>query len=1069
MKLSTRMALAMVVLVLLTTGVLATLTYYNVMSQVLPRALDRLATHSRVAAMVFNGSLQGLRADALSIQAAPEIRSLGAMISAAHGIAAHGIAAHDAFGDHDAANELRTRIEKQFAAELAAKPEYALIRVIGAADGGLEQIRVDRLGPSGAIRIVPASGLTRRGDRGYFKVGMTMPPNSVHITKVELNRVEYGIEVPHVPTIRASAPLYTDDGKVFGVLAINVDLRAAIDRIRNAVDGGSDLYVVNEDGDYLVHPAPSKQFGFDLGQRYRIQDDFPGFARFLSSGEAGSQVIERRDGVKFGLGWDWTLLADGPRVAVVEARSYDVLMSVRSAVSNSTLIGGATAILCAIIMAIVVSRSLSRPLVQITRAVEEFGRGELVKVNPGGSSEIAVLTEALQRMTAEAQRKTSALNDEIGARSRLAEMLNNTIHNMADPVMITDANGRVVLANLAATKLFGKPTDIGNPRAYRSFDRFHPDAVTPLPFEEAPLLRAFRGDIVENFEFVVRPHDSGRDAYLIANGRPLVDETGTLQGVVMVYHDVTLTKKAEHELRESERMARAIIDTALDAFVQIDPAGNITQWSPQAETLFGWPHDEAIGQNLVQLIFSSDKHSGVTDRYRRFIESIDHGSLGYRIEVEANRRDGSPIQVEVAMTAMPRGDGYVMNAFFRDLTDKAIAEQQLRQAQKMESIGQLTGGIAHDFNNMLTVITGTIDILAASVADRPDCAAITRLISEAAERGAELTRHLLAFARKQPLQPCETDPNLVLSELQILLRPTLGEHIEIKQAFADDVWPIFVDRGQLEAALVNLAVNARDAMPQGGTLTLETSNVLIDKDFSRRYGEGEPGPYVMITVTDTGCGIPETIRARVFDPFFTTKEVGKGTGLGLSMVYGFIKQSGGHITLYSEVGNGTSFRVYLPRAKSETPQLPADQAQAANDLRGNETILIVEDDAMVRNYVTAQLKALGYTTVAAANAAAALELCDRGAAFDLLFTDIVMPGKVNGVQLAAEMANRRPGLKVLYTSGYSENAVIHGNRLDPDILLLTKPYRRSELARMIRLALATAAPIERKSAEVKHF
>ncbi|MCK7474595.1 MAG: PAS domain S-box protein [Rhodopseudomonas palustris] len=233
-----------------------------------------------------------------------------------------------------------------------------------------------------------------------------------------------------------------------------------------------------------------------------------------------------------------------------------------------------------------------------------------------------------------------------------------------------------MLDNIAATKLFGTPTDIGNPQAYRSFARFHPDGVTPPPFDEAPLLRALRGETVENFEFVVRPHDTDRSAYLIANGRPLRDDNGVLQGVVMVYHDVTLTKKAERELRESERMARAIIDTALDAFVQIDPAGNITEWSPQAETLFGWPYDQAIGRNLAQLIFSSDKQPGVTERYRRFIESIDHGGAGHRIEVEANRRDGSPIQVEVAVTAMPLGDGYVMNAFFRDLSDKATAEQR---------------------------------------------------------------------------------------------------------------------------------------------------------------------------------------------------------------------------------------------------------------------------------------------------------------------------------------------------------------------------------------------------------
>jgi CheY-like chemotaxis protein len=350
------------------------------------------------------------------------------------------------------------------------------------------------------------------------------------------------------------------------------------------------------------------------------------------------------------------------------------------------------------------------------------------------------------------------------------------------------------------------------------------------------------------------------------------------------------------------------------------------------------------------------------------------------------------------------------------------------------------------------VITGTIDILGEAVADKPQLASIARLISEAADRGAELTRLLLAFARKQPLRPCDTDVNTLIGGLQSLLRPTLGEQIEVETVLNPGTWPIFVDRSQLESALVNLAVNARDAMTNGGRLTLETGNAPIDEEFARRLGGIEAGSYVVITVSDSGCGIPEAIRAKVFDPFFTTKEVGKGTGLGLSMVYGFIKQSGGHITLYSEEGLGTTFRIYLPRAKSEPEQVMPAVTEAA-PVGGSETILIVEDDAMVRNYVTAQLKSLGYATLSVANAAAALSISDRKAQFDLLFTDIVMPGKMNGVELATEMERRRPGLRVLFTSGYSESAVVRNNRIDSDILLLSKPYRRADLARMVRLAL----------------
>ncbi|MBB5049004.1 PAS domain S-box-containing protein [Rhodopseudomonas rhenobacensis] len=1052
MKLSTRMALAMVALVLVTTIALGVLTYHSVMSLILPRALDRIQTHARLTAMLLDASLRSARTDVAIAQTS------GALIRAQ---------LRNRPGDDAAVfeREWKERTAGRFATEMNSKPAYAQMRLIGVADGGMEVVRVDRSGPNGAIRNVPANELSRRGDRDYFIEGTKLAPNQVHISRVELNKKVSGLEIPLVPTLRAVAPMHDSDGTLFGVIVINVDLRPAIAEIRSSGGARGLVYMVNDTGDYLVNPDPAKEFGFDLGKRYRIEDDFPEFATALHESDARPRVMEDRNGGSFGVGWQWVQLAGGPRVAVIETFPYATLMSVQTAVSNSTLIGGGAAILCAILLAVAVARSLTKPLVQITKAVEGFSRGEMIAISPNsGSGEIGVLADAFVRMTAESQRKTAELSEQMAERSRIAEVLNNTLNNMVDPVLIAGADGHVILTNLAARKLFGSPTDVGNVNAVRTFERFYSDGVTPLPMEQSPLVRAFRGETIDNFEFVVRPLASERKSYLVANGRPIRSETGVLQGAVMVYHDVTLTKKAQDELRESERMARAIIDTALDAFVQIDPGGSITEWSPHAETLFGWSRDEALGTNIGLLIFSPDQIGENKNSYQKFIDSVDLGGTGYRIETEAIRRDGTAIQIEVALTALLRDKGYVVNAFMRDLTEKTIAEQQLRQAQKMESIGQLTGGIAHDFNNMLTVITGTIDILSSAVADRPECAAITKLISEAADRGAELTRHLLAFARKQPLQPCETDANALLTELQNLLRPTLGEQIEIREVLQEGLWPIFIDRGQLDAALVNLAVNARDAMPDGGTLTLETTNVVLDEDYVRRYAEGEPGPYVMITVSDSGCGIPETIRGRVFDPFFTTKEVGKGTGLGLSMVYGFIKQSGGHITLYSEVGHGTTFRIYLPRAKSEPQQVATPAVDVVEELGGDETILIVEDDAMVRNYVIAQLKRLGYTTLSAPNAAAALALSAEGASFDLLFTDIVMPGKMNGVQLAVEMAKRHPQLKVLYTSGYSENAVIHNNRLDPDILLLTKPYRRTELARMVRLALSATAELDRKQA-----
>jgi PAS domain S-box-containing protein len=514
---------------------------------------------------------------------------------------------------------------------------------------------------------------------------------------------------------------------------------------------------------------------------------------------------------------------------------------------------------------------------------------------------------------------------------------------------------------------------------------------------------------------------------------------------------------ANATLQASEATARAIVETSLDAFVQMDARGTVTEWNQRAEAIFGWSRAGAIGKNLASLIVPERHRAAHATGIERYLRGGEELLPGRRFEIEAQRRDGTEVKVELSVTALRRRGGVVFNGFVRDLTEKLAAEEQIRQAQKMEAVGQLTGGVAHDFNNMLTVITGTIDILAEGVADRPQLATITRLIGEAANRGAELTRQLLAFSRKQPLQPRETNVNALIVESAKLLRATLGEQIEIESMLEEEAWGALVDPGQLSSALLNLALNARDAMPGGGKLRIETANVALGESEVRINRDVQPGQYVMIAVSDTGAGIPEAIRHRVFEPFFSTKTPGKGTGLGLSMVYGFVKQSGGQIRIESEDGRGTTFRIYLPQAPGARVAPYVEAAPTALIDGRNEIILVVEDDDLVRNYVTAQLQTLGYRTIAAANATEALTLVDMGAAFDLLFTDVIMPGTMNGRALAEAVAKRLGAVKVLFTSGYTEDAIMHHGRLDPGVLLLTKPYRKSDLARMIRLALDTDA------------
>jgi PAS domain S-box-containing protein len=424
--------------------------------------------------------------------------------------------------------------------------------------------------------------------------------------------------------------------------------------------------------------------------------------------------------------------------------------------------------------------------------------------------------------------------------------------------------------------------------------------------------------------------------------------------------------------------------------------------------------------------------------------------------IRGNRKDGSAYWSEIHLSSIRNdiGEAQFIISIHTDVTARLEAEEKLRQTMKMDALGKLTGGVAHDFNNILTVITGTIEILASAVADRPQLAAIAKMIGEAAGRGSEITRRLLAFARKQPLQPQETDVNVLVTDAVNLLRPSLGAQTEIEVALEPDTWPALVDPSQLVTALVNLSVNARDAMPKGGKLTFETGNVLLDESCVGDNRDLFPGGYVMIAVSDTGTGIPAEIRDKIFEPFFTTKDERKGTGLGLSMVYGFVKQSGGSLKVKSEPGRGTSVKIYLPRAGQYAVSPAGVTIDSPTDANG-EVILVVEDDTMVRDYVTAQLKSLGYHTIAAENAAEALRFVERGLTFDLLFTDIVMPGSMDGAELARAVRGLRPSVKVLFTSGYTDKAIVGEGGLRTGVLLLHKPYRRGELARMIRAALRT--------------
>jgi nitrogen-specific signal transduction histidine kinase/CheY-like chemotaxis protein len=394
-----------------------------------------------------------------------------------------------------------------------------------------------------------------------------------------------------------------------------------------------------------------------------------------------------------------------------------------------------------------------------------------------------------------------------------------------------------------------------------------------------------------------------------------------------------------------------------------------------------------------------------------------------------------------------------------EIAQRMAAEAAFQQAQKMEAIGQLTGGIAHDFNNLLTVVIGSIDNVARKAKEKDeDLHRRARMALEAANRATALTHRLLAFARRQPLEPRPTDINRLVSGMSELLRRTIGEHIAIENVQAGGLWWVSVDPNQMESTLLNLAVNARDAMPNGGKLTIETANTFLDEAYAVTHEDVKPGQYTMVAVTDTGAGMTPEILKRAFEPFFTTKEIGQGTGLGLSQVYGFVKQSGGHVKIYSELGSGTTVKIYLPLLREE--EIPALSPARATEIYASpsgEVVLVVEDEPGVRAYSAEVLSELGYRVLQAQDGPEALRLLDRHKEVQLLFTDVGLPGGFTGKQLADEACKRLPHLKVLFTTGYARNAIVHQGRLDPGVELIVKPFTYAALAAKVANVLGKTA------------
>jgi PAS domain S-box-containing protein len=631
----------------------------------------------------------------------------------------------------------------------------------------------------------------------------------------------------------------------------------------------------------------------------------------------------------------------------------------------------------------------------------------------------------------------------------------------------TDARGETIRVGYTRSKLTGWLVWVGVPEPIVENSLYGAlwklsllgTALTVLAIALASL---FGGKLAGASRTLARQADAlGRGDAVPAAAMPVRElaDVGNELVAAGVRRKRTEQQRVRTATQESEQRFQLLVEGVTDcAIYMLDPDGNVKNWNSGAMRIKGYAADEIIGRHFSIFHTPEDRAAGIpAQALQTATATAKYEAEGWRL-----RKDGSRFWASVVIDRITDAGGKLVGfaKITRDITERRetqqrleTAREQLYQSQKMDAVGQLTGGVAHDFNNLLTIIIGNLDTAKRTLENWKEGAQgrLQRAIDHAltgANRAATLTGHLLAFSRRQPLEPKLLDVNKLLNQLSVFLKPTLGEEVQLETVGGGGVWPVEADAAQLETAILNLAINGRDAMPGGGKLTVEASNVLLDEDYCSKNAEVRPGQYVQIAVTDNGSGMAADVMTHAFEPFFTTKQAGQGTGLGLSQVYGFVKQSGGHVKIYSEPGHGTTVKVYLPRAHGKTGEQP-EQNAAAPSAYGQETILVVEDDADVRTMVCETLRDLNYTVLQASDAPSALKLLDGTGPIDLLLSDVILPGP-NGRELANAALAKRPQLKVLFMTGYSRNAIVHQGRLDEGVQLIQKPLTQATLAAKVR-------------------
>lgn len=637
---------------------------------------------------------------------------------------------------------------------------------------------------------------------------------------------------------------------------------------------------------------------------------------------------------------------------------------------------------------------------------------------------------------------------------RRLELLVDAVADYA--LYLLNPAGEIVSWNTGGRRLKGYETEEVVGQSFRRF--FTPeDQANGLP--ETALKIAGECGRFESEGWRIRKDGSRFWALAVLDA--IRDSSGNLIGFVKITRDMTERREAQQRLLASEAQFRQLVQSVIDyAIFHLDRNGVISTWNAGAERIKGYQPEEIIGAHFSRFYTDEDQAAGVP---ARALETARREGK-YEAEGWRVRNDGSRFWASVIIDAIHNDAGEVIGfaKVTRDITERMKAQRALREAQeqlaasqKMDAVGQLSGGIAHDFNNLMMVVMGNLETAQRNARnlDNPNLLRSINNAMRGAQRASSLTQRLLAFSRRAALNPKAIDLNKFLVGAVEFLHRSLGETIEVETAGAAGLWTVEVDPDQLEIALLNLAINARDAMPKGGKLTVEAENSVLDREYCKLNPEVAPGQYVMLSVSDTGSGMSKEVVGRAFEPFFTTKEVGHGTGLGLSQVYGFVKQTGGHIRIYSEVGQGTTIKIYLPRFFGRDADDQVMEGDLLGEGEGGETVLLVEDDNDVRAYLVDVLRGMGYGVVACSGPKAALDkLAQQELRIDLMLTDVVMPG-MNGRELAQSAAKLRPQLKVIYMTGYSRNAVTHHGRLDPHLDVLQKPITQRDLAGRIRDAL----------------